>query len=66
MEKFKELSIEEMQEENGGLIPWAVYAGYVCAVAATAIVTDVIVNWDDYVDVVNKGFSEGYNAGYNK
>ncbi|GEM_PF-1183532 len=64
MENFKELSLEEMQEIDGGF-PWLLYAGYVAGVAALAVVTDVIVNWDEYVDVVNQAWEDGYKIGYN-
>ena len=49
-----------MQEVDDGFLP--IWAGYVIGEEVVAIATDVIVNWDEYVLVVNSGFQDGYNA----
>jgi hypothetical protein len=62
MKNFEELSFEEMQELDGG-IPWAAYGAYLLGAAAVALVTDIIFNWDGYVDAINSGYQNGFNAG---
>jgi bacteriocin-like protein len=62
MKNFEELSFEEMQRVEGGL-PWLVYGGYLLGVAAVALATDVIMNWDGYVEAINSGYDSGFNAG---
>ncbi|WP_194774722.1 bacteriocin class II family protein [Pararhodonellum marinum] len=55
MEKFKELSFEEMQEVEGGY--WQVIAG----VLALAILTDIALNTRESIDVFTKGFNDARN-----
>ena len=61
MEKFKELSIEEMHEVEGGWalpliwtgIKWV--AGVIAASAASELITE---GWDSVVNDFNEGYNE--------
>lgn len=59
MEKLKELSLEEMQEVDGGY--WLVLAG----VIAVAILTDIAMNTADTIETFKNGFERGYEDGKN-
>lgn len=58
MEKFKELSIAEMQEVEGG---WLVIAG----IFAVAILTDIALNTGETIEVFKRGFAKGAEDGGN-
>ena len=54
MEKFKELSIEEMQEVDGGIVPLLLLAGavelagYAIGAGCAALAGDILINWSSY------------------
>ena len=54
MEKFKELSLEEMQEVDGGA--WGILAG----IFAVAILTDMAMNTAETIGTFRQGFRRGY------
>lgn len=54
MEKFKELSFEEMQEVEGGLGIW----GTIAVGMATVFLYECINDWSNNV----KAFNEGYES----
>lgn len=58
MDKFKELSLEEMQEVEGG---WLVLAG----IFAVAILTDIAFNTADTIETFKNGFERGYEDAKN-
>jgi bacteriocin-like protein len=55
MEKFRELSIEEMQKVDGG--GWGVIAGGILLFMAY----DIMMNPKDTIDKFKAGFERGYN-----
>lgn len=59
MEKFKELSFEEMQEVEGGY--WMVVVG----VVAMAMLLDIALNPNDAIETIKNGFNDGKDAGKN-
>ncbi|MHA7130673.1 bacteriocin [Algoriphagus namhaensis] len=63
MEKFKELSIEEMQEVDGGT--WLAAWGPVAVIFASAMLVDMAMNTAETIETFKKGFNRGYEDGKN-
>jgi lactobin A/cerein 7B family class IIb bacteriocin len=59
MEKFKELSIEEMQEVDGGILPLLLLAGavelagYAIGFGCATLAGDILINWSSYENSIN-------------
>ena len=59
MEKFRELSIEEMQEVEGGIVPLLLlaaaveYGGIVIGIGCATLAGDILINWSSYNKAMN-------------
>ncbi len=60
MEKFKELSIEEMQGIDGGIVPLLLLAaavecgGIVVGLGCATLAGDILINWSSYNTAMNE------------
>ncbi|SDC59298.1 class IIb bacteriocin, lactobin A/cerein 7B family [Algoriphagus faecimaris] len=65
MEKFKELSLEEMQEVEGGILPLlagaVVLAGKAAGYACGLLAADILINWSSYEAAIDKKLAECKN-----
>jgi hypothetical protein len=54
MEKFKELSFDEMQEFDGGIVPLLLlvaaveYGGFLVGLGCASLAGDILINWSSY------------------
>lgn len=65
MEKPNKLDQKELTEINGGIVP-VFFGAYILGTIGVAIISDIVINWDGYINAINKGFNDGYSSSRNR